>query len=907
MLQTDSLYRLKLTYILLIGAFVWTSCRQTKYVPENEYLLKSNDIIVTGDKLEDDEVEAIPRQQPNYKRVGVKWKLMAFNSIDSAKVAEKRKRKNVKLREINRERLEKQDRINSKREDKARRKGKLFYTRKTIELRDTVEPRMFLREWYKYKIGEPPVVFDSIPFNKTVTQYKAYLKSKGYYYGEVQGLVEYGKRKKAVAKYLINTGPRYYIDSLEVKSTNQDILASYKRFELTRSEIPLVGAPMDRDLLDDFRSELSKFLRNESFYGFNNSSISFIADTSGRKMKAKLTLNISERAVPLKDFPDSVIYVKYKKTDISNVYFHIADSINFEGDFIDSLKSLGISLYQNKFMSTLDTMEFIGTDRGKVDSTRMAYFTYNGRLFMKPKVLESMNYLEKGTLYTEKDVEKSYRNLLRTNLFRTIKTELIEEKPGGDVTVHYFLVPSKRQNFGFEPRATTSNGYLGASANINYVNRNLFKGAERLTFALAGGFESRPPVFVDNADGTQSVAVERSFNIFEIGPSLKLEIPKLFPFDTRQISKKIRPYTVISTAYNFEKRIDFTRGAFQLNYLWKFESSKTHLFYAGFPLASVIKIINIDKSPDFETKLYALNDLFLINAYSNQFVWQDWKFSYEYNNREREEKRSNDHIYVKSTFDPAGNFLSLFKKYQHLDTNGQYQINWVPYSQFVRLDNEFVYSKPLGKEKSVHFRVIAGGGMPYGNTVTSLPYDYSFFAGGANDNRGWRARTLGPGSYKYYLDPNRTATQLGDLRLGAFSEFRFAINTLLKGAFFMDLGNVWTINNDIYREGSQFNKNTWYRELGLSTGVGLRMDLEYFVIRFDFGTPLTNPGLPTGERWRFLQAKKDANGVLLPKRPDYENIIQTAINNGDLPADFEKPTELELFPIRFHFGIGYPF
>ena len=884
---------------------IFPACKQTKYVPEGKYLLKSNETLVTGEKLDDDEIKEIPRQKPNFKRIGVSWKLAVFNSVDSSKVAEKRKIKNIEIRQINRKRLKRQDRINAKREQRSQLKGEKFFKKKTISLRDTIEPRMFLREWYKYKIGEPPVIFDSIPFNKTVMQYRAYLKSKGYYYGEVQGIVTNSKRGKVVAKYLINTGSRYFIDSFIVKIANSEIKESYSRFLKLRSETPLVNGPLDRDILDDFRNELSKHMKNEGFFGFNPSSINFLADTVGRNMSVKLVLNISDRAVPSKDIPDSIIYVKYHKTKIDEVYFHIADSLYFQGNFKDSLRNLGLDLFENKFISRIDTSLFVVTNKKGIDSSRMAIFTFNGRLFVNPKVLESMNYVEKGNLYAEKDVERSYRNLLRTNLFTTIKTELREDEPGGKLATHYYLIPSKRQSFGFEPRATTSNGYLGASANINYVNRNLFKGAERLTFSIAGGFESQPPVFIDNEDGSQSIAAERSFNIFEIGPSLKLEIPKLFPFDTRDISKKIRPYTVVSTAYNYEKRVDFSRGAFQLNYLWKFESSKTHLFYAGLPLASVVKIINIDRDPVFEAKLFELNDLFLINAYSNQFVWQDWKFSYEYNSREKQGKTSNDRFYIKSTFDPAGNLMSLFSKYQDTLDNGQYAVNGVAYSQFIRFDNEFVYSKPLGKERSIHFRFIAGGGLPYGNTVTSLPYDYSFFAGGANDNRGWRARSLGPGSYQYYLFPDRAATQLGDLRLGGFSEFRFAINSLLKGAFFVDLGNVWTINEDENRVGSTFAWNTWYRELSLSTGLGIRMDLEYFVIRFDFGTPLSNPGLPVGERWKFLR-QRDVNGDKV-SRPKFHQSVQQAIMDGNLPPDYKKPTIDELFPIRFHFGIGYPF
>src|SRR5690606_17075110 len=113
--------------------------------------------------------------------------------------------------------------------------------------------------------------------------------------------------------------------------------------------------------------------------------------------------------------------------------------------------------------------------------------------------------------------------------------------------------------------------------------------------------------------------------------------------------------------------------------------------------------------------------------------------------------------------------------------------------------------KPLKKDKSLNFKLDVGAGIPYGNTTTSLPYDYSFFAGGANDNRGWRARALGPGSYKYYLDTNRTATQIGDIGLGASVEYRFAISSLFKGAVFMDAGNIWTIFQDDNRQGGKIS------------------------------------------------------------------------------------------------------
>ncbi len=160
----------KHTIILLILLVGVVSCRQTKNVPQGEYLLKKNKVFVQGEKLDEYDLEEIIRQKPNFKRFGVKWNLMMFNAVDSAKVADKRARKNQKLRDKNQELRDKEDRINKHRIDRAHEKNREFYTEKIVQLKDTVTPRKFFREWLKYKIGKPPVVFDSIPYNKTIEQ-----------------------------------------------------------------------------------------------------------------------------------------------------------------------------------------------------------------------------------------------------------------------------------------------------------------------------------------------------------------------------------------------------------------------------------------------------------------------------------------------------------------------------------------------------------------------------------------------------------------------------------------------------------------------------------------------------------------------------------------------------------------
>lgn len=886
----------KFTYILpiiLIGLF---ACNQTKYVPDGEYLLKKYEVKQTGDKLDKEDLNSIVRQKPNYRRFGFKWKLMAYNSVDSTKVADKRLCKNLKIRAENNKRKYKELRINTIRLQKALDKGKTYYTYKTVILKDSIEPRRFLREWYKYKIGSPPVIFDSISYTKTIEQLGAYLKSKGFFYGSAGGFVEYNKNKKCDVTYFVKTGERYYIDSVFYVCKNKEVEESYKEFLRIQNDVPLIGQPFDTDLLDAYRGKVARFMRDSSFYGFSANHISYVADTSMSTMKAKIKIVFGDRAIRSAENRDSLINVPHVKTFIKDVYFHISDSTKYEGNLKSDLRKLNIPLYNGPFMNTIDTniynrVEMKHSDL--IDSSRIAIFLFNGEPIVKPSILEMQNNLEKGNQYKEKYAENSYSSLLRMGLFQAIKTDLIELPDTNLLEVHYYLAPSKKQSYSFQPKATNSNGYLGVSASINYTNRNLFRGAERLTLSLSGGFESQPPVFEKTVNGTKIQTAARSFNTLEFGPSVKLQLPGLFPIRISRISKKRRPETVISLAYNYQKRPDFIRGTFQMNYMWKFIISKTSLFEIGLPAASVVKFVNIHKTDEFTSKLESIGDLFLLNAYNNQFVWQDWRFRYEYNIKEKPNRKGNAQLYFSTVFDPAGNLLSAFSKFQDTLENGQSALQGVAYAQFARLDNQVIFSKPLGRERSINTKFQIGGGLPYGNTTTSLPYDYSFFAGGANDNRGWPARGLGPGAYKYYLDTNRSSTQIGDFRLGASTEFRFAFNSFFKGAFFLDAGNVWTLLKDDNRPGGQLSKS-WWNEIAVAAGFGLRMDLEYFIVRLDVGFPIRNTSLPVGERWIFQGNK-----------PQFE--AEAAAIFGTDWKD-QNPVPIQgLYMPKIHFGIGYPF
>jgi len=897
--KIKSLNPYKYIALIVVLASVFFSCKTTKYVPNERYLLKKNNISYLEKTVPFEDVYSIIRQYPNRKLLGVKWNLLLYNAIDSSKVAQKRLRKNYKLKRDNLNKTLKEKKINKRRIEKAKKEGRDSYKKKVIPLKDTLEPNLFFKEWLKYKVGESPVVFDSLQFNKTIEQLNALQKSKGFYYGKVKGKVTYTSKRKAKVEYQLNFGKQYLIDSVYLLSSNPLIKELFLEFEKDKS---LNKQAFEVERLENYRTALSKYMRNNAVYNFTPSFINFIVDTNKLEMKVTLGVGVEENRKASLSNPDSLIVVKHKRTFIKNVHFHILDTLQFKGDFKATLDSLGIQSV-GKYIPTIDSVYFNETfsrNSKELDESRAVYFYYNGEIFVSPSIIEAHSLLEKGKPLRENFIEDTYTRLQNLSLFQTIKME-VEEVEGSDkVDIHYYLIPSKKESFSFQPRISSSNGFLGISAGLNYINKNLFKGAERLTFGLNGGFQSQPVIF-DELEASNDIAtVTNRLYQFEISPSVKYEVPGLLLIKRSKINKSRNGKTFLSSAYSYQNRDVFSKEIFQLNYTWQYDVGKKQRFSMGLPGLSQIKFVNINKSLDFDQKLNELNDLFLKNTYSNQFIWEDWKLVFEYKSTLETDKKYASSFYMRSSLDLAGNLLHLFRKYQEEDTVGQHlgqnRLFGLVYSQFTRLDNEIIFTKPISKKKSVNMHLLTGVGLPYGNSNTSMPYDYSFYAGGSNDVRGWRARSLGPGAYKYYLDTGRTAVQVADIRISASAEYRFEFSEFLKGALFLDAGNIWTLREDENRIGSKFSKS-WFNELALASGVGFRMDFDFFLIRFDLGFKLHNPALPKGEKWIFQSRDK------------YNQEIKDFILENEASGGTVTRSKIDTTPFRpqISFGIGYPF
>lgn len=837
------------------------------------------------------EVENVIRQRPAHRIIGFRLKLRAFNTIDSTKTEQDKIDRYKKYRKKNKKRLERQSEINERRIAKALKRGEDFYKPKKIDLKDTIDVKHTLRERIKYDYGEAPIIYDSSLMITSKDQIELFLQKKGYFNASVAAEAELKARKKyAYVDYFLTPKKLHFVDTMFLRTENKAVRAVYNQYLEKGRNVLVPPFRFDSEALATMRKSMADYMKNSSLYGFKESYISFEVDTLSTGDTIKIAVDISKRVVG-KDQSERAKPFAYTK--VNKVYFHLMDTLNYEGDFTkEKLNPRGIKLGPYDNIPTFDTLRYDWYD-GRNPQLRTATFLYNGKLTTKAELIEFQNYLEETNYYKGDYVGQSYTRLMNLNIFKTVKPEIVENEDN-TIDVHYYLTTLEQRTFSFEPKATHSNSYLGISTSLNYINRNLYRTGNKLKISFSGGFESQPDIFSNEEENVINDGAI-SLNTLEFGPSVELEVPGLFPIGLTRLSKYQNPTTSFSAVYNYQLRPQFKRQTIQLNYLWKFfDIDRTQIFTVGIPVIGGIQFVRIDKTEEFINRLEQQNDLFLINAYSNQAIYKDAAVTYSYTNAKlKDGKITFNYGFI---FDMAGMTMSLITKNNEPNENGYKEFLGQRYSQFVRLDNEFRLHQYF-KNRSLHYRLQIGAGVPLENNGPSLPYDYSFFGGGSNDNRGFRARSLGPGIYKYYLDSNRTVTEMGDMRLGASLEYRFKISSLFEGAVFSDIGNVWTYNEDENRPGGQITKE-FYNQLSFSGGIGLRLDFSFLIVRFDLGIPLRNPALPKNAKWifqdrdPFIQEAKDEWGID-PSTGDYYYK-----NDGALPNPFQP---------QLHISIGYPF
>ncbi|HUX52950.1 MAG TPA: BamA/TamA family outer membrane protein [Williamwhitmania sp.] len=734
---------------------------------------------------------------------------------------------------------------------------RIFFVRFHLGLYDLSSPSRNngISGWLK-RIGEEPVIYDSYLHTKSMEQVGLFLNSKGYYNYLLHDTLIYSHKKTVKEVFNITLGKPYTIDDVALSIPDSVVYKLVLSDTINKKLVK--GIPFDKDILEDERDRITSMLRNHGYYKFNKNFITYTADTSLGNKKVALTMKISN--FPVKTADGKIIRVPHQKYRISQV--------NILTDY-DGVKAITDSTYMNGY----DTIPYKGLN------------ILNRKIFkLKPSTIYRADYIMPDSLFSERDVNNTYNNFSSLRLFRNITFQFEEKpkdkkenKPSSEdlfedvvvgesidnhidttgkvepkLTCNVLLLPVSQQSYTLELEGTNSSGDYGIAGNLGYQHKNLFKGAE----SFEAKFKEAVEVLKQTASNTFGTSVET-------GVYTTLNIPRfLMPFHIDDARATYNPKTQFSLSYNFQRRPDYTRTIVNYTFGYKWNQTKNITMVVN-PID-----VNIVNLPVVSASFLAqLNDDFLRNSYQNHLVaGASYSFIYSKNEKNRP---GNSH-YFRVNADMAGNLLSMFSQiFSEPKLDGSYRVLGTQYAQYIRGEVTYVYHQVLNEANTFVYRAYAGIGVPYGNSKV-LPLERQFFAGGANSNRGWQVRSLGPGSY--HSDSTTTYPSVSsDMKLEANFEYRFKLIWKMEGAYFIDAGNIWAIDAEDTRPGAQFDIKRFYKEIAIGTGLGIRFNFGFFIFRIDAGIKAYDPSLPLANRW-----------VL-----------------GTQPLTFND--------VVFHFGINYPF
>ena len=450
--------------------------------------------------------------------------------------------------------------------------------------------------------------------------------------------------------------------------------------------------------------------------------------------------------------------------------------------------------------------------------------SYDEDIRFKEKILKEVCTIEPGALYDETDVNNTYSRFSALRLFNGVNIELTPvDSSTVDCSIN--LSGSKRQGFKTDLEASTnSNGLIGISPQLSYFHKNIFGGGEWMNLSFLGNFQFK--------------VNDRDIRSNEFGVSSSISFPEFLGLPRKLFKGPDMPRTEISASYNFQNRPEYTRHMISLNYGYTGTFNGGHMMYQVYPLKSkLVKLSNLDS--DFASSLAA--NPFIMEAYQNHIDEGAGLVLWYSSSTELYPKVS--HYSAKFQIDASGNLMSLFNPLMNRNDLGQHTIWDVPYSQYVRTEVSLTRTLMFsGRSHSLAMRVMAGAGFAYGNSAR-MPFEKQFYSGGSNSMRGWQARSLGPGNSPMnplFVIPSQT----GDMKLEANLEYRFPLFWKLNGALFTDVGNVWTLNSGSTDDDglkSDFSFSTLGQTIAANWGLGIRLDLNFLILRLDAGIKIYDP------------------------------------------------------------------
>lgn len=639
-----------------------------------------------------------------------------------------------------------------------------------------------LKYWLKYKVGEPPVIASNSALEKNRQVIQNRLDNKGYFMDSVVKDTSI-KHKKLKVTYTALVGAQYKIDSVTYPHDSSVLAKQIQQTAINKKEIFLkLKDPFDLDVIKAERARIDANLKENGFFYFGPDYLLVDYDSTIGNHKVDLDMVVKPQTPPYARLPYS----------IRNVYVFTDYDINSDTSLIGSKNFKGYTIVDpdNKF---------------------------------NPKVFSRTLVFKSGDIYNRTDHNLSLNRLITLGVYKFVKVRF---EPGDSIqtlNAFYYLTPTNKKSIRFEVSALQrSNNATGTEFSINWRNRNLLKGAELLTISANAGVEKQISSGINVSTLTAGIEAD-------------LYVPRIIsPFNLNTSSAYV-PQTKFSAGYQLYNRTSeylLTSIMGSYGYTWKNNIKSQNQL----TLININYVQPANITPVFQAQIN--KNIALGRSIEKQFILGSI-YNYNYNSLAKPNTHKNN-FYFNGNVDVSGNVLGLLSG-ANANKGKQKVIFNTPFTQYVRLEADVRHYLNLGTPfRSFNTRIDAGVGYAYGNSI-NMPFIKEFFAGGVSDLRGFKARTLGPGSY-HDFNPNDSFVidQPGDVKLLGMFEYRAKLFSIVRYALFTDVGNVWTLKDDPIRPGSKFTSN-FLSQFAIDAGVGFRFDISILVLRLDVAFPVRLP------------------------------------------------------------------
>ncbi|MCX7696780.1 MAG: BamA/TamA family outer membrane protein [Bacteroidales bacterium] len=762
------------SYIVCVF-FLLTACSTYRYFPEKYHIIDRK-IMVDDRSIDIYDLENLTRQKADRKILGVRFYtgiyLLGYTLKDKS---------SEKLKKIERRIERKKQKHPEKYVNQARLKQKA---------------KSSLKSWMMNVVGEPPSFYDSLLSKRDMDNMVLYMKQKGFFDVRVYDSIKPIKKNKVQLIYTVNAGSPYIVKSIERKSEDvymNSFLQQYLPQSLLRE-----GMRYDEEVMDNERTLITKELRRNGFFQFNKDYIRFFIDTSSKHK----TVNIELRILMPKKNEQHVQHERYK---IGNIYV----DLNFSFTRNDS--------------SLRDTLLYSWKRKnGRLDSI---YFIYDDKLFLKPATVSNRLFFSKGNWFNEDDAIRTIDALNGLNCFRYVNVRYlaaqdVDHSEAGTLDTYIELTPMIRNSINIEMDATNNAGNLGMAGSFVYRNKNLFARAQQFSISARGGLELQRSFFEE--DTTQKIVKVLPFNSAEYNFQANLMVP----LSSSLFARSARPMMRFVSGFHYQLRPSYSRYITTLSASLEYKESSYRYIQVYAPL----NLVKVNPDSIFKALLMEFPKP-LRYSYTDHLI-PSMGLSVVFNNQDA---KSRFYSYRRTNFEMAGITYWIIFGFNSAMQNEVYKLLDIAYSQYLKLDLDRRYYYRIGEKQLMAFRLFAGLGFPFGNSII-LPFEKSYSASGANDIRAWKFRSLGPGIYNDTTVLDRT----GDISLILSYEYRFPIWSWFKGALFADAGNVWLWRKNNEFPGGEFSAS-FYKQIALGTGFGLRMDFDFLVVRVDAAIPIRDP------------------------------------------------------------------